>query len=112
MGEYVGSGGLRLHLDEPVSPQIADQIRKGHLVPVADSVPADEPKAQPPADPQNETEPGPADDGPRRPNANSKVDDWRAYAVSLGMSEEDAADATKTELQDWVKVADSETSEG
>ncbi|MGW6218379.1 hypothetical protein ACWF8U_00725 [Streptomyces olivaceus] len=109
--EYVGTGGLRLHLDEPVSPQIADQIRKGHLVPV-DSVPADEPTetVQQPASPDGPpADPG---DGPRKPTANSKVDDWRAYAISLGMPEEDAADATKTELQDWVKVADSETSEG
>ncbi|GHJ04815.1 hypothetical protein TPA0906_66800 [Streptomyces olivaceus] len=110
--EYVGTGGLRLHLDEPVSPQIADQIRKGHLVPVADSVPDEEPEAQSPAGHQAGIGSGTADDGPKRPNANSKVDDWRAYALSLGMPEEDAADATKTELQDWVKVADSETPEG
>ncbi|MFB7707888.1 hypothetical protein [Streptomyces sp. NPDC056105] len=98
--EYQGAGGLRLHLDEPLSPQMEEQVRKGHLVPVE----ADTPVAEPVEDgtPQE-----PAGDGePKRPTANSKVDDWRAYALSLGMPEDEAAGATKAELQGWVEVAE------
>lgn len=51
-----------------------------------------------------------------KPAATAKVADWRAYAVSLGMPEDDATDSTKAELQDWVEVheeahADSEGQE-
>lgn len=92
--EYQGSGGLRLHLDEPLSPQMADQIARGHLVPV-DEEP--EPVVETPETP---TEPA------KRPAANAKVDDWRAYAVHLGMPEDEAQAATKADLQEWVQVAE------
>jgi hypothetical protein len=39
-----------------------------------------------------------------KPKAAARVDEWRAYAVSLGMPEDEAAEATKTELQEWVQV--------
>lgn len=101
--EFQGAGGLRLHLDEPYSPQMADQIAKGHLVPVADEAAVEE-------EPVVET---PLGDGEaKRPTANSKVDEWRTYAVSRGMDEVEAAAATKTELQDWVKVADGDGGSG
>ncbi|MBL3664527.1 hypothetical protein JL475_00505 [Streptomyces sp. M2CJ-2] len=99
--EYQGAGGLRLHLDEPLSPQMADQIRKGHLVPV-DEEPEREPVAEAPEEQASPDGPSPAPESVKRPNANGKVDDWRAYAVSLGMPEGDAADSTKSDLQDWV----------
>lgn len=104
--EFQGAGGLRLHLDEPYSPQMEEQIRKGHLVPVTDDAPADEPVT--------ETEPVSPDGGdePKRPNANSKVDDWRAYAVSLGMSEDEAKASTKADLQEWVEVAETAQAAG
>jgi hypothetical protein len=99
--EFQGAGGLRLHLDEPFSPQVAEQIRKGHLVPVTDDATEEEPVAEPDGQ-------GPDDGGGelKRPAANAKVDDWRAYAVSLGMSEDEAQASTKAELVDWVDVAE------
>ncbi|MGW0581352.1 hypothetical protein ACWD25_36635 [Streptomyces sp. NPDC002920] len=97
--EYQGAGGLRLHLDEPLSDEMAKQVAKGHLVPVVDESPAEEER---PKAPVGDGDGAGAD--VKRPNANSKVDDWRAYAVSLGMPEEEAAPATKADLQDWVKV--------
>ncbi|MET8113810.1 hypothetical protein [Streptomyces prasinus] len=101
--EFQGAGGLRLHLDEPYSPQMADQIRKGHLVPV-DDAPEPEPESTPEA-PEDPGATSPADSAPaKKPNVNSRVDDWRAYAVSLGMPEDEAGEATKQELQDWVQV--------
>lgn len=92
--EYQGAGGMRLHLDEPLSPQMAEQVRKGHLVPVGDDVAAAEPEA-----PEAQT-------APERPAATAKVDEWRTYAVSLGMPEDDAKAATKAELQEYAAVAD------
>ncbi|MFJ8929239.1 hypothetical protein ACIRLA_21940 [Streptomyces sp. NPDC102364] len=94
--EYQGAGGLRLHLDEPLSPQMAEQVSKGHLVPVSNDASAEPPATVDPADP----------DEPKRPTANAKVDDWRAYAVSLGMSEDEAQSSTKADLQEWVEVAE------
>ncbi|MFF2852683.1 hypothetical protein ACFVT5_41280 [Streptomyces sp. NPDC058001] len=97
--EYQGAGGLRLLLDEPLSPEMAKQVARGHLVPVVDEVPEVEPEAPktptPPADPNAPVE---------KPTANSKVDDWRAYAISVGMPEEDAAGATKKDCQEYVQV--------
>lgn len=109
--EFQGAGGLRLHLDEPFSPQMEDQIRKGHLVPVTDEHGDGEGEPDSSAqggDPKAESD----GDGPKRPSANSKVDDWRTYAISLGMDEADAAAATKAELQDWVKVAETDSGSG
>lgn len=116
--EYVGAGGLRVHLDDPLSPQMADQISKGHLRPVDDTPePEAEPEvvvvdegAQEPAD-DSATEPLAADEV-KRPNANSRVDDWRAYAVSLGMSEDEAQASTKSDLQEWVEVAENAQAAG
>ncbi|WP_428956221.1 hypothetical protein [Streptomyces sp. cg35] len=103
--EYQGSGGLRLHLDEPLSDEMAKQVAKGHLVPVADEQAEETPQSpEAPFDPQDP--PAGPDGDVKRPNANAKVDDWRTYAVSLGMPEEEAQEATKKDLQDWVEVAE------
>lgn len=217
--EYVGAGGMRLHLDEPLSPEMAAQVDKGELRLAEDGEPlldqdrevqpqvvqhgADAPAAtrvgrnvpsapeKPdvdahagawatyavrlgllatkastmslqqliewvesvedastaavgdsgegvegpehasvdgrPSDARGEEKPVVADeDNPaeppaegdasptetKRPNANSRVDEWRTYAVSLGMPQDEADDATKAELQDWVKVAESDEGSG
>ncbi|MFI5649910.1 hypothetical protein ACIA71_01655 [Streptomyces anulatus] len=47
-----------------------------------------------------------------KPAAAAKVDDWKAYAVSLGMSEEDAATATKKDCQEYVQVVEDANGEG
>jgi hypothetical protein len=90
--EYVGAGGMRLHLDEPLSDEMAKQVAKGQLHPVVDSA-ADEDGQQ--TLPGGEVE---------RPAKNASVDKWRAYAASLGM--DGAEDATKAECQDYVQVLD------
>lgn len=97
--EYQGAGGLRLHLDDPLSPEMEKQVARGHLVPVEASGSTEEPNS--PAAPSG------------KPATTAKVDDWRAYAVSLGMSEEDAASATKKDCQDYAQVVeDARDSEG
>lgn len=111
--EYQGSGGLRLHLDEPLSPEMAKQVAKGHLVPVVAEADG---QVQSPADPLPASGSDVSAGLPAKPTAASKVADWRAYAVHLGMPEEDAKDATKTECQDYVQVVEdadnSEQAEG
>ncbi|MDR3080538.1 MAG: hypothetical protein LBV60_06355 [Streptomyces sp.] len=94
--EYQGSGGLRLHLDEPLSPQMADQVARGHLVPVDDASESE----------QTGDNGGASGGEPKKPAANAKVDDWRAYAVSLGMPEDEAAGASKKDLQEYVQVVE------
>lgn len=105
--EYQGAGGLRLHLDEPLSDEMAKQVARGHLVLVdgGDSEPeqAETPEEMGPTDPAVQA---------GKPSANAKVDDWRAYAVSLGMSKDDAASATKKDCQDYVQVVEDANGDG
>lgn len=105
--EYRGAGGLLLLLDEPLSGEMAKQAAKGHLVPVDGDAPD-------PEQPDAPEETGPVDpDAPgEKPSVNAKVDDWRAYAVSLGMPEEDAATATKKDCQDYVQVIEDAAGDG
>ncbi|WP_420032237.1 hypothetical protein ACN2WE_05085 [Streptomyces sp. cg28] len=74
----------------------------------------EEQTVEPPVAPTPDGQRGSDGDGAdvKRPNANSKVDDWRAYAVSLGMDEGDAQESTKKELQDWVAVAEGDDPAG
>ncbi|MEU8623314.1 hypothetical protein [Streptomyces sp. NPDC048669] len=109
--EYQGAGGLRLHLDEPLSDEMQKQVARGHLVPVAS---ADEPAESTPTSDalaSAGTDVGAGLTGGVqsplvKPSATSKVDDWRAYAVSVGMPEDAAAEATKKGLQEHVQVVE------
>lgn len=94
--EYVGAGGMRVHLDEPLSDEMAKQVAKGQLHPVIEPAPAEEDAEQPAPDPVEA----------ERPAKNAPVADWRAYAVALGMEADDAKDATKAECQDYVQVVE------
>ncbi|MFJ3141719.1 hypothetical protein ACIPJM_04610 [Streptomyces halstedii] len=98
--EYVGAGGMHLHLDDPLSPEMAKQVQRGHLVPVAD------PEPTPDSEPETPTPDPGQGGGTKRPTANAKVDDWRAYALSLGMPEDDAKTATKVECQEYAQVVE------
>lgn len=102
--EYQGAGGLRLHLDEPLSDEMAKQVARGHLVPVDGDAPEPE---------QAETPEGNDPGAPlEKPAAGAKVDDWRAYAVSLGMPEDEAATATKKDCQEYVQVVEDANGDG
>ena len=107
--EYVGAGGLHVHLDDPLSPEMAKQVARGHLVPVAvaDTEASESPEpGTPESDPEQQVL------GVKRPAANAKVDDWRAYAVHLGMDPEQAKTATKTDCQDYAAVPEGASTEG
>ncbi|WP_329376043.1 hypothetical protein [Streptomyces sp. NBC_01483] len=92
--EYIGAGGMRLHLDEPLSDEMAKQVAKGQLQPAVEPA-AEDVQDAPPASTDGEVE---------RPAKNASVDKWRAYAAARGM--DDAESATKTECQDYVQVLD------
>ncbi|WP_329390254.1 hypothetical protein [Streptomyces sp. NBC_01716] len=100
-GKYRGPGGLIVLLDEPLNSEMAKQVSSGHLSRVTEDSSEPEgptaPKTPEPTDPCGSVE---------KPSATAKVDDWRAYAVSLGMPEEDAAGATKKDLQEYVQVVE------
>ncbi|MCX5145089.1 hypothetical protein [Streptomyces sp. NBC_00338] len=98
--EYQGAGGLRLHLDEPLSDEMRKQVSRGHLVPVDDAPEAESEKKAPA---KAETV---VDDAPKRPAANAKAETWQAYAVALGMDPEQAKDATKADCQDYAQVVE------
>lgn len=48
------------------------------------------------------TTPTSVDPDPQQPADSAKVDDWRAYALHLGMEPAKAETATKKELQEYV----------
>lgn len=167
--EYEGPGGLRLTLDDPLSPEMAKQVAHGVLRPVDGKAvdveagdkslvvghgsqantatrvgthvrtPGDKPGADAPAgewatyavalgmegtqastlsasqlqewvqaqqDALSEAPAADASPEVERPAKSAPVAEWRAYAVALGMSEDDAAAATKTECQDYVQVVE------
>lgn len=104
--EYQGAGGLRLHLDEPLSDEMRKQIARGHLVPVDEAPEAAE--AESPAEQESEraVESDAAQPLPKKPGANAKAETWQAYAVALGMDPEQAKDATKSDCQDYAQVVE------
>ncbi|WP_097930848.1 MULTISPECIES: hypothetical protein [unclassified Streptomyces] len=101
-GKYRGPGGLVVLLDEPLNSEMAKQLSSGQLSRVGGA-------------PESEAAEKPESSGPdvavAKPAAAAKADDWKAYAVSLGMSEEDAATATKKDCQEYVQVIE-DTNEG
>ncbi|MFD3740478.1 hypothetical protein [Streptomyces sp. NPDC058629] len=99
-GEYRGPGGLIVLLDEPLNSEMAKQLSSGQLSRVGDASESEVTEVPGPSDP---------DDAVAKPAAAAKVDDWKAYAVSLGMSEEDAATATKKDCQEYVQVIEDAT---
>ncbi|MFE0692912.1 hypothetical protein [Streptomyces sp. NPDC058869] len=100
--EYQGAGGLRLHLDDPLSPEMEKQVARGHLVPVVEASGTD-------AEAANGADADTPAASSGKPATTAKVDDWRAYAVTLGMSEEDAAAATKKDCQEYAQVVEDST---
>lgn len=102
-GEYRGPGGLVMLLDEPLNSEMAKQVSSGQLSRVGSAAEPEAADSPEPAAPNAVTE---------KPAATAKVDDWRAYAVALGMSEDDAATATKKECQEYVQVVEDANGEG
>lgn len=116
--EYMGTGGLKLTLEDPLSPEMAKQVAKGHLVPV-DGKPADVEagnKALVVVDGTEATTASRVGDhrrGPgERPGDDATPGQWATYAVALGMEATQASTLTLTQLQQWVDEHEKALGEG
>ena len=116
--EYQGPGGLRLTLDEPLSPEMAKQVATGKLTPVdgktvdveagdkslvvvhgseADTVNRVGDHRRPPGE---------------RPGEDALPGEWATYAVALGLNATQASSLTLEQLQEWVEAHEEALGEG
>lgn len=110
--EYVGAGGMRIHLDEPLEPMMAAQVDRGELRLVKDGEPrfdADrgvEPQVvQNGADAPAATRVGLNVPGvPERPDRDSHAGAWATYAVRLGLLATKASTMSKGQLMEWASA--------
>ncbi|MFF7335446.1 hypothetical protein [Streptomyces sp. NPDC008150] len=116
--EYEGTGGLRLTLDDPLSPQMARQVANGTLRPV-DGKPADVDAGNKSLVVQHGSEadtvnrvgrhlPAPG----QRPAPTAPARDWATYAVALGLNSNQACTLTATQLQEWVTAHEDALGQG
>ncbi|MFG2970792.1 hypothetical protein ACGFZS_46740 [Streptomyces sp. NPDC048288] len=106
--EYIGTGGLRLTLDDPLSPQMAKQVASGQLHP-ADGEPADVEAGDKSLVVQHGSE---ADTVNRvgthrrspgeKPGEDASAGEWATYAVALGLNATQASTLSLTQLCEWV----------
>ncbi|MFJ8923858.1 hypothetical protein ACIREK_30825 [Streptomyces sp. NPDC102415] len=116
--EYMGPGGLRLHLDDPLVGEMAKQVARGVLVPVSGSAPdvPDGDKSLVVVDGADATTADrfgahrpPVGD---RPGDDATAKEWATYAVSLGLLADHAYSLTVSQLQDWVAVHEEALGDG
>jgi len=116
--EYIGSGGMRLTLDDPLSPEMAKQVATGKLRPVD----GDAPDVQAgnkslvvghgsEADTVNRV--GDHRQAPgEKPGDDALPGQWATYAVSLGLNAVQASTLSVTQLQEWVEAHEEALGEG
>ncbi|MGW9299587.1 hypothetical protein ACWHA3_02015 [Streptomyces cyaneofuscatus] len=115
--EYIGTGGLRLHLDDPPTGEMAKQVARGHLVPVSGSAP-DVPDGDKSLVVVDGAEATTADRIGTKPPVGEKPGDdgtakqWATYAVTLGLLADHAYSLTVTQLQEWVAAHEKGLGEG
>lgn len=117
--EYIGTGGLRVHLDDPPNPEMAKQIKRGDLTPVSGNTP-DVEDGDKSLVVVHGSEATTADRfGVHRPSVGERPDaregtakDWATYAVALGMEGTQASTLTLTQLQEWVEAHEKALGEG
>lgn len=116
--EYEGTGGLRLTLDDPLSPEMAKQIATGKLRPV-DGRPVDVQAGNKSlvvehgseADTVNRVGDHLPAPGPK-PEPGAHPGKWATYAVALGLNSGQACTMTRTQLQQWVEAHEEALGEG
>lgn len=115
--EYVGAGGMRLHLDEPLSPEMAAQVDSGALRLAGDGEPL--------FDPDREVQPQVVQNGadapaatrvglnvpgaPERPDRDAHAGAWATYAVRLGLLATKASTMSKQQLIEWVQAVEADS---
>lgn len=112
--EYVGSGGLRLTLDEPLSPEMAKQVAAGQLravdgEPVAGDGVNKALVVGHGSEANTATRVGthrrtPGD----KPAEGAPAGEWATYAVALGLEATQASTLSASQLQEWVAAQESE----
>lgn len=112
--EYMGAGGMRLHLDEPLDPMMAAQVDRGELRLVEDG--------DPEFDPDRDVEPQVIRHGadapaatrvglnvpglPERPDVDDHAGAWATYAVRLGLLATKASTMSRQQLIEWVEAVE------
>ncbi|MDX2800087.1 hypothetical protein [Streptomyces scabiei] len=116
--EYEGTGGLRIHLDDPPTPEMAKQIAKGALRPV-DGKDADVEAGNKAlvvvdgADATTASRVGVHRRSPgEKPGDDATAGQWATYAVALGMESTQASTLSLAQLQEWVAEHEKALGEG
>ncbi|MEV4041428.1 hypothetical protein [Streptomyces sp. NPDC049744] len=112
--EYVGAGGMRLHLDEPLDPMMAAQVDRGELRLVEDGEPLFDPDrgVQPQVIQHGADAPAATRVGrnvhaaPERPDVGAHAGAWATYAVSHGLLATKASTMSKQQLIEWVQAVE------
>ncbi|MEU0991277.1 hypothetical protein [Streptomyces sp. NPDC005953] len=112
--EYVGAGGMRVHLDEPLDPMMAAQVARGELKLAEDGDPLLDPdhKVQPQviqhgADAPAATRVGKNVPGaPEKPVRGDHTGAWATYAVRLGLLATKASTMSHQQLMEWVAAVE------
>lgn len=117
--EYIGTGGLRVHLDDPPNPEMAKQIKRGDLTPVSGNAPDVEAgdkslvvvhgSEATTADRFGNHRPVP---GERPDPREGTAKDWATYAVALGLEATQASTLSLVQLQEWVDAHEEALGEG
>lgn len=116
--EYIGSGGLRLTLDDPLSPEMAKQVATGKLIP-ADGESVDVEAGNKSlvvvhgaeADTVNRV--GDHRQAPgEKPGDDALPGAWATYAVALGLNATQASTLSLVQLQEWVQAHEDALGEG
>jgi hypothetical protein len=116
--EYEGTGGLRLTLEDPLTPEMARQVATGKLHPV-DGKSVDVEAGDKSlvvvhgseADTVNRVGDHRRAPG-ERPDENALPGEWATYAVALGLNANQAATLSLTQLQQWVEAHEEALGEG
>lgn len=112
--QYVGAGGMRVLLDEPLDPMMAAQVARGELRLAEDGDPLLDPdqKVQPQviqhgADAPAATRVGKNVPGaPEKPTPDDHTGAWATYAVRLGLLATKASTMSHQQLMEWVEAVE------
>lgn len=112
--EYVGAGGMRVLLDEPLDPMMAAQVARGELRLAEDGDPLLDPDQavlpqviQHGADAPAATRVGKNVHGtPEKPEPGDHTGAWATYAVRLGLLATKASTMSRQQLVEWVDAVE------
>ncbi|MEU0354968.1 hypothetical protein [Streptomyces cyaneofuscatus] len=112
--EYVGAGGMRVLLDEPLDPMMAAQVNRGELRLAEDGDPLLDPDhkvlpqvIQHGADAPAATRVGRNVHGAaERPEPSDHTGAWATYAVRLGLLATKASTMSHQQLLEWVDAVE------